>query len=223
MYHKLNHELIRRWEIAPDGKLAVNMRLWIFIVTRRNAMVRYLSMKRNREHVLGEGNILLASSFLILLMNACVSEVKRVSSNETDASAGDHQRAQESLRLFFDYLHEGDYTEAIDLYGGSYATLVEYNPTIDPEDRPALLEAACRVNGFQCVSVRKTLLLEQPSPTEYLVVVEFENDDGSLFIRGRCCESSGNEEEPPASQFVFRISKEADGSFIVLDLPVYIP
>ena len=61
--------------------------------------------------------------------------------------------AMETLTRFFSYLHDGLYTEAARLYGGSYQELAEMNSLIDPADYEALWENACKVNGFQCLYV----------------------------------------------------------------------
>lgn len=135
-------------------------------------------------------------------------------SDETD-------QARQALVAFFDLLSQGQYAEADELYGSDYEVLMYYNPTLDPSDHAALWGNACTINGAQCLPVRAARLKEQAGD-EYIFTVEFSNPDGTLFVLGPCCGATETE-MPPASQFEYRVQKTADGKFVVLDLPVYVP
>lgn len=91
--------------------------------------------------------------------------------------------ARQSLVQFTEYLHEGKYDEAARLYGGTYEVMISHNEDVDPEDRIALWRRACTINGAQCLRVRSATVQEQISPTEYVFLVGFEYDDGTLFFR----------------------------------------
>lgn len=135
--------------------------------------------------------------------------------------SGETDQARQTLVAFFDLLHQGQYAEADELYGGDYEVLVYFNPTLAPEDHAALWRNACTINGAQCLPVRAATSKEQAGDVS-IFNVEFSNPDGTLFVLGPCCGATETE-MPPVSQFEYRVQKAADGKFVVLDLPVYVP
>jgi hypothetical protein len=54
------------------------------------------------------------------------------------------------------------------------------------------------------------------------VDVEFSLPDGTLFVLGPCCGATETE-MPPVSSFAFRVQRQPDGAYAVLDLPPYVP
>jgi hypothetical protein len=56
---------------------------------------------------------------------------------------------------------------------------------------------------------------------ELRFVVEFENEDGTLFVRGPCCGET-EAEMPSQSRFPYAVQR-IDGEFQVMNLPVYVP
>jgi hypothetical protein len=127
-----------------------------------------------------------------------------------------------ALTDFFQALQEGNYERAVELYGGPYTALEEYNPDLDPQDRAKLLAKACQVNGFVCLSVGEVVAIQSGPNETYNVSVTFLDEDGTLFVREGCCgESSENVE--PQSIFTFEVKKEAVERWRVMNLPVYIP
>ncbi len=130
-------------------------------------------------------------------------------------------RAAEVLRAFFDHLAQGEYEAAASLYGGSYETLVVFNPDLDPDDYTALWQRGCQVNGLQCLPVRTVTFNEVTLNGEYIFTVEFSNPDDSLFVLGACC--GEHPTMPHQFQFEYRVVAGSDGSFLILDLPIYIP
>ena len=129
--------------------------------------------------------------------------------------------ARQALEDFFSALNRADYAVADALYGGSYETLTGNNPDVDPDDHSTLWERGCTQNGLQCLTVRSATLKEQ-GDEGFVFTVEFNNPDGSLFVLGPCCGASETE-MPPVSQFEFRVEKSAEGDYLVMDLPVYVP
>jgi len=128
--------------------------------------------------------------------------------------------SEETLVAFFDRLHTGQYAEAAELYGGSYETLVEWNPALDPEDHAALLENGCSVNGLQCLYPMSVTLQISSSET-YQFLVEFQEADGSLFTVGPCC--GADESTPAQTQFAYTVVADGVDSFLVQELPPYLP
>ena len=129
--------------------------------------------------------------------------------------------AQQALMDFFSNLAQGDFVSAQELYGGSYEILVEMNPDLNPDDHETLLQNACQINGFQCIDARIVTFNELTSKGEYIFTIEFEKPDGSLFVLEACCGETPT--TPPQFQFEYRVVESGDGTFHVLELPVYIP
>lgn len=125
------------------------------------------------------------------------------------------------LLAFFGRLAAGEYTAAAELYGGSYETLVNFNPEIDPDDVAALWQNGCQVNGLQCLPVRIASFNEQTAVGENIFTVQFNAPDGSLFVREACCRDA--QTTPPEFEFEFRVIQGEDGVYRVLDMPVYVP
>lgn len=147
---------------------------------------------------------------LVLILGAC-------------APAGDAtDQARGTLAAYFDSLNQADYEATIELYGGSYEGMIDSNPSLDPDDRPALWENACTINGNECDLLVRTMEFKQRTGDEYSFIVEFNNPDGTLFTLGPCCGGSATD-FPPVSQFEYRVKKLSNGKFAVLDMPVYVP
>ena len=129
--------------------------------------------------------------------------------------------AEETLIEFLDRLRMPEYAAAAELYGGSYETLIGWNPEIDPQNHAALLENGCTINGLQCLYPR-SVTLQTSSPDTYQFLVEFEQDDGSLLTAGPCC--GGDESTPPQTQFTYTVVA-IDGYpwYLVQELPPYLP
>jgi hypothetical protein len=153
----------------------------------------------------------------------CISECVSSSTTLTESSdRPDMEAAQQALISFFSYLHEGKYDLASTLYGGEYDVMRDNNPNIDPDDHPALFKNTCTINGFQCLEVRKSTLLDHPSPAEFRFNVEFSNEDGSLFSRGSCC-GDDNPNNVEQTEFIYTVRFECTGKYHVLEMPVYVP
>jgi len=130
--------------------------------------------------------------------------------------------AHDILVQFFDHLNAGSYEEAVNLYGGDYQLLVDQNPETDPSDYALLMKNACMYNGFQCLKIKLAGIEYKPSPDEYVFGVQFQNEDGSVFVLGPCCGASETE-QLPVSFFEIRVMKNTEGEFLVLDMPPYMP
>lgn len=131
-------------------------------------------------------------------------------------------QAEAILTEFYNSLNQGLYERAVALYGGSYEELEYFNPTIDPEDKTALLRAACEFNGFMCLPILDSSLVETHNEQVFLYEVTFANPDGSLFVLGPCCGAS-EETMAPVSEFNIQVSCENKGSCQVLDLLPWAP
>jgi hypothetical protein len=130
--------------------------------------------------------------------------------------------AQEALTSFLDLLAAGAYDRAAAMYAGPLDSLQSFNPELDPQDAAALIGYACGQRLLQCLPVRSITPAQEP-PGEVLAFdVEFNLEDGSLFVLGPCCGATPTE-MPPVSRFTFRVRTQATGGFAILDLPPYVP
>ena len=139
-----------------------------------------------------------------------------------NTAASNDGSAHDVLVQFFDHLHAGRYEEAVSLYGGDYQLMIDQNPEIDPADHAALMKNACMYNGYQCLNIKLAGIEYKPSPDEYVFGVQFQNEDGSVFVLGPCCGTSETE-QLPVSFFEIRVLKNVEGKFRVLDMPPYMP
>ncbi len=138
------------------------------------------------------------------------------------SSPAEMELARGTLLNFFQQLATGNYTGAVELFGGPYENLIDMNPNTDSKDHAALMEQACTINGFSCLRVKEVVRAEQTWPDLFTFTVEFSNPDGSLFERSACC-GADETQDPTVSQFQMRVSKTPGGNFKVLDMPVYVP
>jgi hypothetical protein len=129
--------------------------------------------------------------------------------------------AHDVLVNFLTLLHTGKYTQAVPLYGGEYESLQVFNPQIDPTDKAALWAWVCDNQLLQCLEVRSATFKNLVGDT-YVFQVEFSNPDESLFVLGPCC-GANETEMPPVSQFEYTVSRNADGKFVVMNPPPYVP
>ena len=127
-------------------------------------------------------------------------------------------RSLETLDAFLAAVHDGDFRTAAVLYGGSYESMADWNPQVDPSDAPGLFEAAC-THQLRCELAVRRVLAGSIQPDEHTFYVEFQTDDGQLWSMGPCC---GDTEAPTVSQFPFVVSRTA-GGWRVLTLPIYTP
>jgi hypothetical protein len=149
----------------------------------------------------------------VILLTACTSQ------SQTSIGSGEPQQV---LQQFFELLHDGEYAQASVLYAGSYENIVYMNPDVDPLDGARLFELACKVNGFQCLEVRRAVLEHTPAEGQFVFKVTFTSPEGGLFVLGPCC---GADETvmPPHSEFFYEVHQTTDGSYKVMTEPVYVP
>lgn len=136
----------------------------------------------------------------------------------TPAALTELDRAQSALETYFKLLHDGRYSEAVTYYGGSYDVLEGYNPP-DVGHPATLLEDACTKNGFQCLPVKRVVDARQAGSDAFNFAVEFARSDGSLLMQ-----PDGDPPSGAATPYTFPFTVvKVDGSFLVQELPVYLP
>ena len=163
-----------------------------------------------------------AHALSLLALSITVACTVLPSTATPSGSPEDKQNARDALQRFFDLLNEEQYSEAVLLYGGSYDTMRDHNPSLLPTDLAALMRNACQINGAMCLRPRSITPAQADSSAEFLFQVEFQNKDGSLFIRGPCCGASPAD-QPPQSVFSYSVIRGPQGQFAVMDMPPYVP
>ncbi|HJZ50188.1 MAG TPA: hypothetical protein VKE41_23620 [Roseiflexaceae bacterium] len=129
----------------------------------------------------------------------------------------DLESARNVLLRYFRLLHDGYYDEAVNLYADGYDVLAEWNPDVPANHYGQLFAAACDAQ-LRCLEVRRLVRALALSSSEFDFVVEFSNEDGTLFEQKACCAAKG----PPNSQFSYSVEKRGS-EMRVHGLPVYVP
>jgi len=154
----------------------------------------------------------------LILCTSCASQTPTRVPTSLPSTA---REAQETLIKFFDLLNSQQYAEADMFYGGDYEQLKVFSPDTSPSNHAKLWADACQLAGLQCLEVRSATFKNLQGDT-YIFQVEFSNSDGSLFTQGPCC-GSNETEMSRASEFEYRVTRNASGKFMVMELPPYVP
>jgi len=137
-------------------------------------------------------------------------------------ATADLQQARTTLTTYFSALHAGRYAEVTKYYGGGYEVLSSWQPNLNPNDHMRLFKNACLSGRLMCLEVRAVVQEEVVSPSEFKFVVEFKNEDGSLFVHSPCC-GALETAMPSQFQFPYLVVKAWNDRFLVQGLPVYTP
>lgn len=160
--------------------------------------------------------------FIVALVTISVAITGCAGQKPNVAPIPDEAIARQSLAEFFTLLHAGQYGAASELFGGSYETMIDHNPMVDPTDHASLFRNACTINGAQCLPLAGEPVLLRSATNEFLFSVQFELEAGSVFELGPCCGEDGSNQEPQ-SVFEYLVMRTEAGDFLVMDLPVYVP
>lgn len=166
-----------------------------------------------------------AKCFLLLIVGLLFLAAACTTKKSASLSAqikGDDSFALQTLTDFLDDLHTGSYEDAALLYGGTYETMIDHNPTISPEDRAALMQNACTINGAQCLKAKSIVLEEKVSDSKFIYRVEFQNANSSLLTVGSCCGDNRSNTQNKSS-FLFEVSRNEEGKFLVMTMVPYLP
>jgi hypothetical protein len=164
---------------------------------------------------------LISIIFFTLLLIGCSSQSVGTAQPAETSLPSTASEAHDTLVNFLTFLHTKNYDDAVPLFGGDYEQLQVFNPEIDQNDHLALWTWACDNQLLQCLEVRSATF-QQLIGDSYIFQVEFSNPDGSLFVLGPCC-GANETEMPPVSQFEFTVTRTADGKFVVMNMPPYVP
>lgn len=127
--------------------------------------------------------------------------------------------AVDVLHRYFEAVNAGDHATVVDLYGGDYADMIGFNPTVDPADHVALFTDACAYQ-YQCqLRIGRILPGRYDAPTSYDFLLELQNPEGDVFILEGCC---GDDSGEIVRLFRFTVSDGGDG-LKVMTPPIYVP
>jgi hypothetical protein len=132
----------------------------------------------------------------------------------------DLERARNVLVRYFKLLHDGYYDEAVNLYADDYEVLAQWNPDVPANHYGQLLASACELQ-LRCMEVRRVVSSKAISASQFEFVVEFSNEDGTLFKRGPCCGAT-EKDMPTVTRFSYSV-EQRNGQMRVHGLPVYVP
>lgn len=165
----------------------------------------------------------------LALVGCTVKEEESDSSSqettEKEVPLDELQEAKDTVIIFFDHLHDGEYDKAVELYqpeDGMPSSWEEYEAYSESEDKSnhaTLLKDFCNlVRTCHRVNVIDS---KKEAEGQYTLTVQFIQDDGEVFVLGPCC---GETEEtmPSQDKFDYKV-KKIDGKFKVTTSPLYRP
>lgn len=166
----------------------------------------------------------LAVILSLVLVLADLGLTSQDSESKEEATTPDSEKSEEkhyqdprqALDDFLTYLHEGQYEEAAELYGGDYEMLEEYNPNVNPQNRSELLARYCTINGGMCLEP-KIMDLQTFSEDHFTGTVRFFYSDGDVYKVGPF---AGEEGEPTIFEADYDVIKIND-NYKVMQLPPY--
>ena len=188
-----------------------------YYVLDRECSTKTAKRHSQMKFPIGHTSILLSIIFLI----GCAPQPLATTEPTPTSLPSTASAAQQVLITFFQLMNSKNYAVGDVLYGGSYEAMQSWNPNVDPSDHVTLWSKACEQNGLQCLLARTVTLKELQGDT-YVFQVEFSNPDGSLFVLGPCC-GANETEMPPVSRFEYKVTRNSNGKFVVMDLPPYVP
>lgn len=123
------------------------------------------------------------------------------------------------MRAFFSALSNGQYTEAVKLYGGDYENLATMNPDLSPADYEALWKRGCEQNGFVCMEILEIVRVSE-SNSQIEFDVTFKTKDGERFEFIGCC---GETLPEPIIKYPILVQADGNGGYKVYSPPPYVP
>ncbi len=147
--------------------------------------------------------------FTLFLFAACSSANSEI----------EQAKAETTMRAFFSALAEGQYVNAVRLYGGEYEILSGWNPDLSPANLETLWQRACEQNGLVCMEIMEVAgVVETDDGFDFTVT--FKMKDGELFQFTGCC---GETLPEPITEYIINVQSDGSGNYKVLSIPPYVP
>ncbi len=137
----------------------------------------------------------------------------------------DLEKAQEILINVFNYWAKEDSDQVLVLLDAPenyeyFDWLRIGNYDIPEENLSELLKITC-ARQRRCMPIREIIQASQISDTEFIFVIQFALEDGSLYFLDPCCGANATD-QPPISEFEYKVIKK-ENSFIVIESLFLIP
>lgn len=133
----------------------------------------------------------------------------------------EEELVKRTLINFFNYLEKGDFDNAVKLFHqDDWEQLNSFSVPSEQGNKAKVLENYCNAVGT-CMKAEVLSVTAKKSKVQYFLVVQFIQDDGSIYVFGPCCGAT-EEEMPPQKQFIFEV-KKIDGDYKVVTPPLYRP
>lgn len=136
-------------------------------------------------------------------------------------SQGELNSAQQVLIDFYQALNAKNYPQAVSLYQGDYQFLIDWNPADIASQKEKLWQNGCEINGLHCLKIKNILNYQNIGENKYRFLVQFANNDGSVFIRRPYCGAS-EKDQPSTSRFDQEVIRQ-DNKYYVVSQPIYTP
>lgn len=150
------------------------------------------------------------------LLVLCILILAACSPAEQESEA---DKAKTAMQTFFSALANGQYAEAVTLYGGEYELLAGWNPDLTPTDYTALWQRGCEQNGLVCMEVMDVVTAAE-TESGFEFTVTFKTKDGELFEFTGCC---GKTLPEPITEYEIAARRDGNGNYQVLSMPPYVP
>ena len=168
----------------------------------------------------------------LVLVGCTVKDKKEESDSSTQettkeeqAPLEESQEAKDTVIIFFDHLHDGEFDKAVELYQpedgtpNSWEGYEAYSQSEDKSNHATLLEDYC--NLVQTCHRVNVLEDKKTAEGQYTLTVQFIKDDGEIFVLKPCCDET-EETMPSQDKFDYKV-KKIDGKFKVTTAPIYKP
>jgi hypothetical protein len=120
------------------------------------------------------------------------------------------ENPQHMLEQYIQAIADQDAVKLVELYGGSYQGLMNISPETDPDDEQKLFNQYLKL--MPNISLKEILDQTEVSKDEYIFVITFKQEDGTLF--------QTREFDTITDKFTYTV-KRVDGKLKVMELPPY--
>lgn len=140
----------------------------------------------------------------ILVVAGCTNDIKR----SEPALSG----PEDVLKQYVNAITDRDYATMVELYGGDYDWLQMFAPESDRQDKEKIFESYIQSVMPEKISFNEIKDKKEISENEFVFVITFKNEDGTLF--------EVRTEDSSKTEFTYTV-KRVDGVFKVMEPPPY--
>ena len=145
----------------------------------------------------------------LFLTSACGTNANNGSTTGSGEQISD-ENPQEILELYIQAIANQDAEKLVELYGGSYQSLMNIFPETDPNDKQKLFEQY--LERISKISLKEIVEQSEVSKDEFKFVITFKEEDGALF--------QTREFDIITDKFTYTVTR-VSGKLKVMELPPY--